>query len=81
MNFDGYLDILALDQTPFNEVAIVLSTRMYKIHICIVMQGKYWTTKQDHDYKHCTLFFAYMGGLVFYSTKRKQPGPEKHDRL
>ena len=45
MDFDRYLDILSLDQTPFDEVAIVLSVHMYKIHICIVMQGKYWTTK------------------------------------
>ena len=37
MDFDGYLDILSLDQTPFNEVAIVLSAHMYKFHICIVM--------------------------------------------
>ena len=80
MNFDRYLVILALVQTPFDEVAIVLRAHMYKIHICIVMQGKYWTTKQDHDYKHCTLFFAYMGGLVFYSMKKKEPGPGKHGR-
>ena len=77
MDFDVYLDILSLDQTPFNEVAIVLSVHMYKIHICIVMQGKYWTTKQDHGYKHCTMFLAYMGGLVFYSMMRKEPEPEK----
>ena len=80
MDFDGYLDILSLDQTPFDEVAIVLSAHMYKIHICTVMQGKYWTTKWDHDYKHCTLFLAYMGGMVFYSTMRKEPEPEKQGR-
>ena len=77
MDFDGYLDILSLDQTPFNDVAIVLSAPMYKFHICIVMQGKYWRTKQDHDYKHCTLFLANMGSLMFYSMTRKEPEPEK----
>ena len=80
MDFDGYVDTVALDQTPFDEVAIVLSVHMYPIHICIVMQGKYWTTRQDHDFKHCTLFLAYMGKLVFYSTMRKEPEPEKHGR-
>ena len=33
MDFDGYVDIIALDQTPFDEVAIVLSVHMYHIHI------------------------------------------------
>ena len=80
MDFDGYVDTVALDQTPFDEVAIVLSVHMYRIHICIVMQGKYWTTRQDHDFKHCTLFLAYIGGLVFYSTMRKEPEPEKCGR-
>ena len=80
MDFDGYVHTVALDQTPVDEVAIVLSARMYRIHICIVMQGKYWTTKQDHDFKHCTLFLAYMGRLVFYSTTRKEPEPGKCGR-
>ena len=41
MDFDGYVDTIALDQTPFDEVAIILSEHMYCIHICIMMQGKY----------------------------------------
>ena len=80
IDFDGYVDTIALDQTPFDEVAIVLSARMYHIHICIVMQGKYWTMRWDHDFNHCTLFLAYMGGLVFYCTMRKEPEPEKCGR-
>ena len=77
MDFDGYVDTIALDQTPFDEIAIVLSVHMYHIHICIMMQGKYWTMRRDHDFNHCTLFLAYMGGLVFYCTMRKEPAPEK----
>ena len=80
MDFDRYLDILSQDQTPFDEVAIVVSAHLYKIHICIVMQEKYWTTKRDHDNKHCTLFLAYVGGMVFYSTTRKDPEPEMQVR-
>ena len=80
MDFDGYVDTIALDQTPFDEVAIVLSAHMYRIHICIMMQGKYWTMWRDHDFNHCTLFWAYMGGLVFYCTMRKEPEPEKCGR-
>ena len=80
MDFDGYVDTIALDQTPFDEVAIVLSARLYHIHICIVMQGKYLTMRRDHDFNHCTLFLAYMGGLVFYCTMRKEPEPKKHGR-
>ena len=39
MDFEGYVDTIALDQTPFDEVAIVLSAHMYRFHICILMQG------------------------------------------
>ena len=80
MDFDGYVATIALDQTPFDEVAIVLSAHIYRFHICILMQGKYWMTRWDHDFKHCTLFLAYMGGLVFYSTTRKEPAHEKFGR-
>ena len=80
MDFDGYVATIALDQTPFDEVAIILSAHMYHIHICILMQGKYWTTRRDHDFKHCTLFLAYMGSLVFYCTTRKEPAHEKCGR-
>ena len=69
MHFDSYLEILAVDQTPLDEVTIVLCAQMYKFHVCIMMQDKYWTTK--HDYNHCTLFLAFMGGLGFYSMMRK----------
>ena len=71
MDFDGYLDILALDQTPFNEVAIVLSAHMYKFHINIVMQGKYWTIKQDHDYKCCTCFLPFWVAWCFIVQRGK----------
>ena len=80
MDFDGYVATIALDQTPFDEVAIILSAHMYRFHICILMQGKYWMTQRDHDFKHCTLFLTYMGGLVFYSTTRIEPAHEKFGR-
>ena len=80
MDFDSYIDILAVDQTHFDEVAIVLCARMYKFYVCIMMQDKYWTTKHEHDYNHCTLFLAFMGGLVFYSMMKKEPEPEKPGR-
>ena len=38
---EDYMDYIVQSQTPIDEVAIVLLARMWKIHVCVFLEGKY----------------------------------------
>ena len=40
-----YMDYIVQPQVPIDEIAIVLLAHMWKVHVCILIEGKYWTTK------------------------------------
>ena len=42
-----YTDMIVEPQTPVDEIGIVLQAHMYKIHVCIFLEGKYFTTNRD----------------------------------
>ena len=41
-----YMDYIAQPQVPIDEIAIVLLAQMWKIHVCIFLNEKYWTTNK-----------------------------------
>ena len=42
-----------------NEIGILLYARMYKIHIAIILEGKYWTTNKDKALNCATIYLIY----------------------
>ena len=44
---------------------------MYKIHIAIILEGKYWTTNKDKALNCVTSYLIYCGHMQFFNTTRK----------
>ena len=41
---------------------------MYKMHIAVILEGKYWTTNQDEALNHAKIYCEHM---QFFNTTRK----------
>ena len=67
----GYMDFIVQSQTPIDEVAIVLLARMWKIHVCVFLEGKYWTTNKDLALNKASIYLIYVRKNTFYDTTRK----------
>ena len=65
------MDFIVQSQTPIDEVAIVLLARMWKIHVCVFLEGKYWTTNKDLALNKASIYLVYVGKNTFYDTTRK----------
>ena len=55
-------------QWPLDEIALVLFAHLHKIHICVILEGKYWTTKRDESLKSANIYLVYCGKLHFFDT-------------
>ena len=56
---------------PLDEIGIVLVARMYHIHVAIIQEDFFWTTRHDHDIAQCKVLFGWQGSLQFIDIKRK----------
>ena len=65
MSVDEYLKEVVKPGFKFDEVALVIFARMYHRHIFVLMNGRYWTTRRDHDIGKCRFHFAFLGNLNF----------------
>ena len=65
MSVDQYLKELVKPGFKFDEVALVIFARMYHRHIFILMNGRYWTTRRDHDLSKCRFHLVFLGNLNF----------------
>ena len=65
------MDYIVQPQVPIDEIAMVLLARMWKIHVCIFLEGKYWTTNLDQALDKATFYLAYVGKNVYCDTTRK----------
>ena len=60
-----YMDYIVQSQTPIDEVAIVLLARMWKIHVCVFLEGKYWTTNKDLVLNKASIYLVFGGETHF----------------
>ena len=58
-------------QIPLDELGILLYAWMYKIHTCIILEGKYWCTNHDEALNRATIYMIYKGHMMFSDTTRK----------
>ena len=71
LTVDKYCENIVKPQWPLDEIALVLFARLYKFHICVFLEGKYWTTNRDDSLKVPKIFLIYCGNLKFYDTVRE----------
>ena len=65
------MDYIVQPQVPINKIAIVLLSHMWKIHVCIFLEGKYWTTNKDEAINRATMYLVYLGKNVYHDTTWK----------
>ena len=62
---------MVLPQVPLDEIGILLYEQMYKIHVCVILEGKYWCTYQDEALSRAKIYMIYKGHMQFNDTTRK----------
>ena len=62
----------ANSDSHLSEIAIVLMARMYHVHVAVMQDKFYWTTKQDHDVASCKIILGWKGNLNFIDMKWKE---------
>ena len=65
---EDYMHSIVQPGVPLDEIGLVVWTCMYHKHICILMNGKYWSTQAEHDSTKCNYFIAFRGNLEFTNT-------------
>ena len=70
-----YINTMAIATTPLDEIALVLITWMYKVHIVFLVSEKYWTTQRNHDISKFKIVLAFRGNLTFNDTRKRPKTP------
>ena len=60
LQVQDYMDMIVVPQTPIDEISIILLACMYKIHVCIFLEGKYFTTNLDEAINKATIYLVYV---------------------
>ena len=56
LNVQDYMYSIVQPQAPIDEIGIVLLACMYKMHVCIFLEGKYFTTNRDEALNKATIY-------------------------
>ena len=65
LDVQQYIDSMANNGQPLDEIGIVVIACMYHVHIGIIMDGCFWTSCRDHDLKECKILLSWQGQLNF----------------
>ena len=68
---EEYCQTIVQPQWPLDEIAIALFAHMYNIHICVFVEGKFWTTNRNQAINGVNIYLVYYGKLKFLDTVRK----------
>ena len=68
---EEYCENIVKSQWPLNEIAPVLVGCLHRLHICVFLKGKYWTTNRDESLIVATIYLVYCGNLRFSDTVQK----------
>ena len=71
IGLDDYLSSLWEPGTPLDEIGLLIFSRMYHIHIKVLLKGYFWIALNDEGIEDWNAAFVYHSGLVFESTTRK----------
>ena len=62
---EEYIKNLVNATIPFDELAIVITCRVYNIHCIVLLHDGYWTTRPNLMFHDCLLQLAYVGDFGF----------------
>ena len=62
---EEYIKNLVNATIPFDELAIVITCRVYNIHCIVLLHDGYWTTCPNLMFHDCLLQLAYIGDFGF----------------
>ena len=69
IDIDEYVQTITQAQVPFDEIAIFIASRMYKIQTRVFVNNTVWSTKSDDAvHEEFQLELCYKGGMVFFYT-------------
>ena len=71
LDVSDYMHNVVQPQMPLDEIGLLLYARMYKIHLCVILEGKYWCTNRDDALNKATIHMIYKGHMMFDDTTRK----------
>ena len=72
LSLEDYLNTVLQSGVPWDELAILIFVRMYKIHILFFMSGnKFWSSNFSRKRDDCQIMLMYRGRLTFSDTVRK----------
>ena len=75
LTVEDYMYNVVQPHVPLDEIGVLLYARMYKIHVAVILERKYWTTNRDETLKRATLYLVYLGKMKFNDTTRKGSWP------
>ena len=56
LDVQDYMNSIVEPQAPIDEIGIVLLALMYKMHVCIFLEGKYFTTNCGEALNKATMY-------------------------
>ena len=62
-----------------NELGILVTARMYRFHIAVVMRDWTWTTGRNLQLSECKIVLAFLGKSNFLDTYTFLPEPDEED--
>lgn len=65
LTFANYLMDMALNTTPFDEIALLCCARMFKVHFTIINNKWWFTTRRGYSTEESTVTLAFRGQLRF----------------
>ena len=71
LQVQDYMDMIMVPQMPIDEIGIVVLAHMYKMHVCIFLEGKYFTMNCDEALNKASICLIYVEKNTFLDTTRK----------
>ena len=71
LSVQEYCDNIVKLGWPLDKIGLVLFACLYKIHICVFVEGKFWTTDRKETIKSADIYLVYCDKLRFFDTVQK----------
>ena len=68
LDVKDYLKCIIMKGTPFDEICLLIFCHMYEVHLAVIFNMDFWTTRRDNDINSCDTVLAYRGHLTFDNT-------------
>ena len=62
---DQYIKNIFNGTIAFDELAVLMTCRIYNVHCVILLKNSYWTTRPKLMFNDCVLCLAYCGDFTF----------------